>query len=113
MLFWAAPVPRPPVAMRRLHTTPRSTADAQMRLMDGLEVIRKTWTEHPISHNGRYYEFTNVQVWPRPAQLPHPPIWVACSNTPASFERVGSQGYNLLIIGYTKPVAALAQLTRS
>jgi natural product biosynthesis luciferase-like monooxygenase protein len=86
--------------------------DAQLRLMDGLEVIRKAWTEHPFSHAGRYYQFTNVEVWPRPEQRPHPPIWVACSNTPANFEWVGSQGYNLLTIGYTKPVAALAQLTR-
>jgi natural product biosynthesis luciferase-like monooxygenase protein len=87
-------------------------SDAQSRLMDGLEVIRKAWTAHPFSHDGPYYQFTDLEVWPRPEQRPHPPIWVACSNTPANFEWVGAQGYNLLTIGYTKPVAALAQLTR-
>jgi natural product biosynthesis luciferase-like monooxygenase protein len=86
--------------------------EAQSRLLDSLAVIRKAWTEHPFSHNGPYYQFTDVDVWPRPEQFPHPPIWFACSNTPANFEWVGSHAYNLLTIGYTKPVAALADLTR-
>ena len=86
--------------------------EAQDRLLESLTVIRKAWTEQPFSHHGPYYQFTDVEVWPRPEQRPHPPIWIACSNTPANFEWVGSHGYNLLTIGYTKPVGALADLTR-
>jgi natural product biosynthesis luciferase-like monooxygenase protein len=87
-------------------------ADAQHRLLESLEVVRKAWTEHPFSFRGTYFQFSDVDVWPAPEQRPYPPIWIACSNTPANFGWVGSQGYNLLTIGYTKPISALAELTR-
>ena len=87
-------------------------ADAQDRLMESLEVIRKAWSGQTFTHHGRYYDFDGVQLWPQPEQRPHPPIWIACSNTPKSFEWVGKQGYNLLTIGYNKPLADTAVLTR-
>jgi natural product biosynthesis luciferase-like monooxygenase protein len=89
-----------------------SYADAQDRLLDSLEVIRKAWSGQTFSHQGPYYEFTDVEVWPTPRQRPHPPVWIACSNTPRNFAWVGEHGYNLLTIGYVRPIAALAELTR-
>ncbi|HLG72256.1 MAG TPA: LLM class flavin-dependent oxidoreductase [Chloroflexota bacterium] len=86
--------------------------DAQQRLMDGLEVIKKAWSGERFSHDGSHYHFTDLEVWPRPEQRPHPPIWMACSGTPSSFEWAGANGYQLLTIGYIRPVAALAELTR-
>ena len=53
-----------------------------------------------------------MQLWPQPDQQPRPPIWLACSNTPASFAWAGAQGFNLLTIGYTKPASDTAALTR-
>jgi natural product biosynthesis luciferase-like monooxygenase protein len=85
---------------------------AQARLMESLEVIRQAWLGEPFTYHGTYYDFDDVQVWPRPEQQPHPPIWIACSNTPANFAWVGTQGYNLMTIGYTKPIEATAALTQ-
>ena len=87
-------------------------AEAQERLLEGLEVINKAWTETAFTHRGRFYNFTDLEVWPKPQQRPRPPIWFACSGTPEHFEWVGAQGYNLLTIGYTKPVDVLAGLVR-
>jgi natural product biosynthesis luciferase-like monooxygenase protein len=89
-----------------------SYADAQDRLKESLEVIRLAWTGEPFTYHGAYYDLEDVQVWPRPEQQPHPPMWVACSNTPASFEWVGTQGFSLLTIGYTKPIGETAALTK-
>jgi natural product biosynthesis luciferase-like monooxygenase protein len=89
-----------------------SYGDAQPRLMESLEVIRKAWSGEPFSHHGTYYDLEDVQVWPRPEQSGGPPIWIACSNTPASFEWTGTQGYSLMTIGYTKPIEQTAALTR-
>jgi natural product biosynthesis luciferase-like monooxygenase protein len=89
-----------------------SYADAQAHLMESLDVILKAWTGEPFSHHGAHYDLDDVQVWPVPEQRPHPPIWVACSNTPASFEWVGRQGFNLMTIGYTKPISDTAALTK-
>lgn len=86
--------------------------DAQDRLKESLSVIRQAWSGEPFTHHGRYYDFDNVEVWPRPEQQPHPPIWLAASNTPASFEYAAQQGFNVMTIGYTKPIEATAALTR-
>jgi alkanesulfonate monooxygenase SsuD/methylene tetrahydromethanopterin reductase-like flavin-dependent oxidoreductase (luciferase family) len=80
--------------------------------MESLEVVLQAWTGQPFTHHGRYFEFEDVQVWPQPEQRPAPPVWVACSNTPANFAWVGAKGYNLMTIGYTKPIQATGALTR-
>ena len=86
--------------------------DAQVRLMEAIEVVRKAWSGDPVNHTGTYYNFTNVEVWPRPEQLPHPPIWLAATTSPTSFEWAAKQGFNLLTIGYVRPLLTLAGLTR-
>ncbi len=85
--------------------------DAQARLMEGLEVILHAWSGEAFTHHGAYFDFDDVQVWPQPEQRPHPPIWIACANTPASFAWAGTQGYKLMTIGYTKPIGETAALT--
>jgi len=85
---------------------------AQARTVEALEVIRTAWSGEPFSHTGEFFKIPNVQVWPRPEQRPHPPIWVSCASGPASFEWTARRGYNLLTIGFVRPVAEFAQLTR-
>lgn len=50
---------------------------------EGLEVMRRLWTEPVVSHEGERVKLREVS-WPtRPVQRPHPPIWVAANNDPA------------------------------
>ena len=86
--------------------------DAQQRLIEALDVVRKAWSGEPINHDGTYYHYTNVEVWPRPEQRPHPPIWLAASRSPSSFEWAATHGLKLLTIGYVQPIATLAGLTK-
>src|SRR3979409_744931 len=53
------------------------------RSNDALEGITKTWTEKNEAFEGRYTKFPGVTLEPRPAQRPHPPIWVAGRKEPA------------------------------
>ena len=46
------------------------------RFEESAEVIRALWTGQPLTHNGRFYQFDNVEVSTLPVQQPHPPIWV-------------------------------------
>jgi natural product biosynthesis luciferase-like monooxygenase protein len=82
--------------------------EGQARTVEALEVIQKAWQERPFSHQGRYFAFENVEVWPAPLQTPHPPIWGAASFTPDSFVWYGSHGYDLLTVIYVKPLEGLA-----
>ncbi|MEM2927403.1 MAG: LLM class flavin-dependent oxidoreductase [Nitrososphaerota archaeon] len=45
------------------------------KMMEGLEVIKKLWTEPFASYNGKYYKIREAPLWPKPIQKPHPPIW--------------------------------------
>ena len=46
------------------------------RLSEGLEVIKRLWTEDTVSHDGRYFQLDQVSAGVRPKQRPRPPIWL-------------------------------------
>ena len=56
------------------------------RANEGLAIIRKLWTEREATHEGAYYRFAGAQQGPKPAQKPHPPIYVG-GNSPAAIRR--------------------------
>jgi alkanesulfonate monooxygenase SsuD/methylene tetrahydromethanopterin reductase-like flavin-dependent oxidoreductase (luciferase family) len=56
-----------------------------------------------------------MTMLPRPYQQPYPPIWVAATFNPDSFEWAGRNGYNLMMVPYVSShheVGKLVQLYR-
>jgi alkanesulfonate monooxygenase SsuD/methylene tetrahydromethanopterin reductase-like flavin-dependent oxidoreductase (luciferase family) len=53
------------------------------RLTEGLEVIKRLWTEDSVTHHGRYFGLDNAKVSVRPKQSPRPPIWLGGDVEPA------------------------------
>lgn len=47
------------------------------RTNEMLSVMKRLWTEEHVTHHGEFFDFEDVTLAPRPAQRPHPPIWVA------------------------------------
>ena len=46
------------------------------RHMEAHDLVVRAWTEEgPFAFEGKHYHFEYVNVWPRPYQQPHPPIW--------------------------------------
>ena len=45
------------------------------RLSEGIVVLRKLWTGEPVTHQGRFSTFSEVQMQPPPRQSGGPPIW--------------------------------------
>ncbi len=46
------------------------------RHVEAHDLIVRAWTETgPFAFEGRHFHFEYVNVWPRPYQQPHPPIW--------------------------------------
>jgi alkanesulfonate monooxygenase SsuD/methylene tetrahydromethanopterin reductase-like flavin-dependent oxidoreductase (luciferase family) len=64
------------------------------RHWEALDLIVKAWTTHdgPFSHEGRFFHHRNVNIWPRPWQQPHPPIWIS-TTSPSGANAVGARGY--------------------
>jgi alkanesulfonate monooxygenase SsuD/methylene tetrahydromethanopterin reductase-like flavin-dependent oxidoreductase (luciferase family) len=51
-------------------------AERVSRLTEGLEIIRRLWTEDGVTHRGRHWRLDGVTIRPRPLQQPRPPILV-------------------------------------
>jgi probable F420-dependent oxidoreductase len=47
------------------------------RLNEMLAVMKRIWSEEYVTHSGEFFDFKDVTLLPRPAQQPHPPIWIA------------------------------------
>ena len=46
------------------------------RTNECLDAMRRLWTQERVSFRGRHFSLEDVTISPRPAQKPHPPIWV-------------------------------------
>ena len=48
------------------------------RLWEAHDMIIKAWTTHdgPFNFEGRWFHSRQINIWPRPYQQPHPPIWI-------------------------------------
>src|SRR5262245_66591723 len=44
------------------------------RFVEGIEIIKKLWTEDHVSFEGKEFQLRDVTVYPKPLQKPRPPI---------------------------------------
>jgi alkanesulfonate monooxygenase SsuD/methylene tetrahydromethanopterin reductase-like flavin-dependent oxidoreductase (luciferase family) len=61
-------------------------AERVSRLTEGVEIVRRLWTEDRVTHRGRHWQLDGVTIRPRPLQQPRPPIMVG-SQVPAGIAR--------------------------
>ena len=87
----------------------RNMDDSRIAFEEAHEVIRRAWTEERFSFDGRFTKVKNLRVIPKPLQKPMPPVYVACTFTPQSFEWTGKQGHNLMIVPYAAPDLAVVK----
>jgi len=66
------------------------------RFVEGIEVIKRLWTEDHVSFDGKEFRIKDVTVDPKPLQKPRPPIWLA-ANSDAAVERAARIGDGWLI----------------
>jgi len=46
------------------------------QLREGLQILKKMWTEDEPTFEGEYYRIEEAFCDPKPLQKPHPPIWI-------------------------------------
>src|SRR5437868_7296312 len=77
--------------------------ESRPRFEEGLEVILKAWTTEQFSHKGRYFEFPETAVVPRPLQRPYPPIRIA-ANSPETAEFAGTHNFDVMVASPINPM---------
>jgi alkanesulfonate monooxygenase SsuD/methylene tetrahydromethanopterin reductase-like flavin-dependent oxidoreductase (luciferase family) len=59
------------------------------RYREALALVIKAWSAREVfAWNGKYYQLGMVNLWPRPIQQPHPPIWIPGAGISATAEYV-------------------------
>ena len=66
------------------------------RFAEVLEVVKRAWTEETFSFAGKFYNYENVCIVPKPYHKPHPPIRIA-ANREDTFISAGRQGYAIFV----------------
>src|SRR5262245_49596596 len=62
-------------------------AFSHARFQEAHDLAVQSWTRPgPFAFEGNYYHFEYVNVWPRPYQQPHPPIWAPSTGSTETIE---------------------------
>lgn len=65
------------------------------------DLIMKAWTTpEPFAFNGRYTKNRYVNIWPRPLQQPHPPVWVPGGGSVETWDWVLERDYAYCYLSY-------------
>jgi alkanesulfonate monooxygenase SsuD/methylene tetrahydromethanopterin reductase-like flavin-dependent oxidoreductase (luciferase family) len=75
-----------------------SLDQSRRRFTEGLSQITLLLEKESVSSQGEFHSFSNVTSLPRPTQRPHPPFWIAATNTPETFAFAGTQGCKVMAI---------------
>jgi alkanesulfonate monooxygenase SsuD/methylene tetrahydromethanopterin reductase-like flavin-dependent oxidoreductase (luciferase family) len=53
-----------------------SKSERGRRIKEGVEIIKRLWTEDDVSYDGEVFSIENCSINPKPIQEPRPPIWI-------------------------------------
>ena len=68
---------------------------------EGHDLIIKAWTEpEPFVFNGKYNQLRYVNIWPRPIQKPHPPVWIPGGGSVETWDWVAEHDYMYAFLSY-------------
>lgn len=90
------------------------TGDSRGMWEEVLHQVPKMWADGPYpGHQGKYVNLPSREIWPKPVQKPHPPMWMAASS-PESFEYAGRNGIGILcfVIGHPDKLSPLIRIYR-
>jgi len=81
------------------------------RYAEAHDFIVKAWTEpETFAFNGRFNQQRYVNIWPRPVQKPHPPIWVPGGGSVETWRWCAEMDYVYCYLSYYGYKAAKATM---
>ncbi len=87
--------------------------EVRRRFAEAHELIVQAWTRTgPFPFNGRFTKLRYVNPWPKPLQVPHPPIWLAGGGSIETWEMAARYDYPYSYVSLAGYEASKAQLAR-
>jgi alkanesulfonate monooxygenase SsuD/methylene tetrahydromethanopterin reductase-like flavin-dependent oxidoreductase (luciferase family) len=84
------------------------------QMWEAIDLIIEAWTRRePFSWEGEYFSHRQVNIWPRPYQAPHPPVWMT-TLTPSSATQIAERDMTIatMMVG-TEPTAEMFRIYRA
>ena len=72
-------------------------AESRARFDEALEVILRAWQENTFTHEGKYWKYKDIAIWPRPYQQPHPPVWIPFTGSKETIECAAAGNFGAAI----------------
>jgi alkanesulfonate monooxygenase SsuD/methylene tetrahydromethanopterin reductase-like flavin-dependent oxidoreductase (luciferase family) len=71
------------------------------RYYEAHDLVMKAW-QHPdtFAFNGRYNQQRYVNIWPRPVQRPHPPVWIPGGGSVETWQWCAQKDYVYSYLSY-------------
>lgn len=92
------------------HAWSSNPAESHERFHEAHDLILRAWTETgPFAFEGKHYQFEYVNLWPRPYQEPHPPIWVPSQGSSETIDWASHPDRRYTYLQTFTPVAMLAK----
>lgn len=70
--------------------------ESYARFHENVEIVLEAWKNERLTYKGDFYSFTDIEVLPKPAQKPHPPVWIA-SSSPEAIEWAAKKGHSIMM----------------
>jgi len=81
------------------------------RYLEAHDLIMRAWTDpEPFAFNGRFNKQRYVNVWPRPVQKPHPPIWIPGGGSIETWHWCAEKDYVYTYLSYYGYKAGMATM---
>jgi alkanesulfonate monooxygenase SsuD/methylene tetrahydromethanopterin reductase-like flavin-dependent oxidoreductase (luciferase family) len=80
----------------------QNPATVRDKYREGHDLVIKAWRERePFAWNGTYTKLRYVNLWPRPIQQPHPPVWVPGLGSIETWDWCVDHGYNYSYLSFS------------
>lgn len=72
-------------------------SESRARFEESFDIIMKAWTEDVFSHQGKFWSFKDMAIWPRTYQQPYPKLWVPFSGSKETIQWAARHNINAVI----------------
>ena len=82
-------------AANEFHSLSIPRQERSARLAEGVELVRRLWTEDKVTFDGRFTQVKDLTLSPKPVQQPHIPLWIG-ARADKAIQRVARLGCHLM-----------------
>jgi alkanesulfonate monooxygenase SsuD/methylene tetrahydromethanopterin reductase-like flavin-dependent oxidoreductase (luciferase family) len=90
---WGAGRGFDPTEFRAFKVPVEESAD---RFQEAVDIVLAAWTQEKLTYHGKFWDYEDIEVLPKPLQKPHPPTWLAATS-PAALQRAAGKGATILM----------------